>query len=98
MDTYSYKIGALLVFAGITSTGISTNISTNISMPVSDCTYADISVIDTRSDRLKSLSDIVVNVPKKKNYREIYKKLVSSKMYKSAYSNRSLGEVTIIED
>lgn len=66
MDTYSYKIGALLVFAGITSTGISTNISTNISMPVSDCTYADISVIDTRSDRLKSLSDIVVNVPKKR--------------------------------
>lgn len=93
MDTYSYKIGAaLLAFASVTST----DISSNMSMPISGA-YAKASVIDTRSDGLKLTSNFATNIPKK-NYRGIYKKIASSDMYKSAYSNRSLGEVTIIED
>lgn len=97
MDTYSYKIGAaLLAFAGVTTT----DISTNTNMSESGNLYANVSIIDTRSDRLDlSLpSDVVLNFPSKKNYRERYKKIAGSDMYKSAYSNRSLGEVVIIED
>ena len=95
MDTYSYKVGAaLLAFAGVTT---STDISTNTSMPMSDCIYANISVVDTRSDRLYSIPTDI-NIPKKKNYRERYKKFAGSDMYKFAYSNRSLGDVIIIED
>lgn len=93
MDTYSYKIGAaLLAFAGVTNT----DVSSNISMPISGA-YVKTSVIDTRSDGLKLITDFAISIPKK-NYRGIYKKIASSDMYKSAYSNRSLGEVTIIED
>ena len=95
MYTYSYKIGAaLLALVGATST----DTSANICMPVSNCNYAYVSVVDTRSDGLKQIPNIGIAAPKKKNYRERYKRFTGSKMYESAYKNRSLGEVIVIED
>lgn len=98
MDTSS-KIGAAFL-ALICST--TTDVSANANAPVSGNLYTNISVIDTRSDRLglhlSSGNDLVMSFPRKKDYRERYKRIANSAFYKSAYNNRSLGEVTIIED
>lgn len=99
MDTYSGgKIGAMaLALASITSSNIMAN--NNSSLFKSDYVITNVVITDTRSDifDIKYMAN-VANVPAKKNYRERYRKMSDSVLYKAAYDNRSLGEIAVIED